>query len=164
MEKKKVYILFSHFHQDSDYTINIATVDLTKVFDLCMEYGFNEYYEEEKDEPFTLEVLQHNNYVDFGYDCVEGSRTIFCAFDIEVPDDKIMYAVIANGDEEYSWEAEMVGIYTLRDKAVNAIVKELKKLTYDLDEIAEYRESLSSEDSITDMNFTNWSILQFVID
>lgn len=162
MEKSKVYVLFSNTREETDYHILCATTDLQDVIEVCEESMLIADYEIEYNNDLTPDIIESKNYIDFRYDD-DGVRCVLNSYEVEVPEDSLMYGVIANGDERCHWDAEMIGLYPTREAAVNVIINEISKREYEPDDIEQYREQLNSNDSITDLDFTYWDIIKMKV-
>ena len=161
MSKTKIYILFSNPREETDYTIICVSTDVNKVLDECRKYNLDWYYEDEKGEPLTVELIEDKKYIDFQY--IEGERYVLTTFETDFPSNREMYAVFANGYEKYFWEADLMGLFSSKETAVNTIISEVSKNYDEEEEIEGYRNKLIDSDSICDLDFTYWNIIKVKI-
>ena len=162
MSKTKIYILFSNPREETDYNIISFTTDVYKVLEDCKKYELDLIYEEEKGENLTVELIEDKKYIDFQY--TEGERYVLTTFESDIPSDREMYAVFANGYEKYFWDADLMGLFLSKETAVNTIISEVSKNYEEEGEIDNYRNLLKDGDSICDLEFTNWDIIKLKIE
>ena len=157
MKNQKVYILFSHLSQEAEYEIWSASSNVEAILNKCLELGLKDIYDDEHDQELDSELIHKSNYIDFGF--IDDDRFVLKSFEVEVPANNELYAVFANGEEEYSWEADLEALCASQDKAIDFVVGKLSEFE-DEELLEEYREQFAETDYITDSNFTYWNIVQ----
>lgn len=75
-----------------------------------------------------------------------------------------MYGVIGNGSDFNGWVAIMKGLYPTREKAIKAILSEISKNEWELEELEDYRERLNKNNSAVDGDSTYWDIVEISIE
>lgn len=138
------------------------TTNVNKVLEECREYELDSYYEDEKGEPLTIKLIESEKFIDFQY--IEGERFVLTTFETDIPADRELYAIFANGYEKYFWEAELKGLFSTKEEAVNRIITEVSRNYDEEEEIESYRNLLKESDSICDLDFTNWDIIKVKVD
>ena len=63
-----IYILYSHCRGEEEIYVIKATSDINEMFDVCKECMLNFEYEEIFGEELTLDSIQQQVFIDFGYD------------------------------------------------------------------------------------------------
>ena len=86
------------------------------------------------------------------------------SYEVEIPENREMYGVVANGNELYCWEAEMKGLFYSKEEAIEAIISEISKKEVDLEDLEEYKNQLKILDSICDFDFTYWDIIKVKVE
>lgn len=157
MKKQKVFILFSHHSEETDYEIWSATTDVEAVLSKCSELDLKDIYDEENDSELTAELIQKSKYIDFG--SIDDHRFVLKSLEAVVPANNELYAVFANGEEEYSWEADLEALCASQDKAIDFVIGKLSEFE-DEAQIEEYREQFAETNYISDSDFTYWNILK----
>ena len=120
MKKQKVFILFSHHSEETDYEIWSATTDVVAVLSKCSELDLKDIYDEENDSELSAELIQNSNKIDFGF--VDDSRFVLNSFEVALPANGELFAVFANGDEAFSWKGQLKGLFPSKEEAIEHIV------------------------------------------
>lgn len=160
MKISKIYILFSHLHEGTDYSIFCSTTDAEEVLKECKEFGLTERFEDENDIKLTVETIERLNNIDFGFR--DGVRYVLNTLEIGIPEDRVMYGVFLNGND-YCWKAEMIDLFPSKEKAIETVIENLSRKNYDPYEMEEYRNSLRNIDTLTDWDFNYWDIIKIKI-
>lgn len=157
MKKQKVYILFSHLSEEAEYEIWVASSNVETILNKCVELDLKDIYDDEHNQELDSELIQNSKQIDFGF--IDDNRFVLKSFEVVVPTNNELYAVFANGEEEFSWEADLEAICASEDKAIDYVIGKLSEFE-DEDQVEEYREHLADSNSIIDSNFTYWNILR----
>lgn len=161
MKKQKIYVLFSHGQEDTEYKIHMATTEAKEILNKWNELGLVEIYNDFHDIPLTHEILQHKNILDTPY-MDDNRRYVLDTFDIEVPKNKEIYAVIINGKENF-WLADMHGVFKSKEDAIDFIKYRLQEWEI-TDNPEEYCEGLEERNSMIDPQSMFWDIIRFNIE
>lgn len=156
MKKQKVYILFSHHSEETDYEIWSVTTDVEAVLTKCSELDLKDIYDEENDSELTAELIQNSKQIDFGF--IDDNRFVLKSFEVTAPANNELYAVFANGEEEFSWNADLQALCSSKDEAIDFVIGKLSE--FEEEQLEEYREHLADSNSISDSNFTYWNIVR----
>ena len=168
MNNSKVYILFSHPSEEADYFIICVTTDVNQVLKECKDFELDLEFEEDKGEVLTIELINSKKYIDFGY--MDGERYVLETLETTIPSNREMYAVLANGNEIYFWEAALKGLFPTKNEAVNSIILEISRddndeyKENDEYDIEQCRKMLTEYDRATDMDFTYWNIIKVKVE
>lgn len=158
MKKGRVYVLFSNPREETDYHIICCTNNVEKVLTECEGCFLTSDYAYEYGKELTAEIIESKNHIDFGYDD-DDIRCVLNTYEVTVPENKEMFAVIANGDEIYSWNANIQGLYSSKDEAVEAIISKISKFDIDEKKLKDYRNELLKSGVLIDFNSTYWNII-----
>ena len=158
MKKERVYVLFSNLREETDYHIICCTSDVEDVLNECEECFLTSDYEYEHGEDLTTEIIESKKNIDFGYDD-EGVRCVLNSYEVTLLENHVMYAVIANGEEIYNWDADMLGLFSSKNEAIETIISEISKFDIDEEDLKDYRCQLLKSESLIDFNSTYWDIL-----
>lgn len=63
-----IYILYSHCKDDAEVSVIMATTDINLMLATCKECMLDIDYEEIYGEALTLDSIQQQEFIDFGYD------------------------------------------------------------------------------------------------
>ena len=63
-----IYILYSHCKDDAEVSVIMATTDINQMLATCKECMLDIDYEEIFGEELTLDGIQRQEFIDFGYD------------------------------------------------------------------------------------------------
>lgn len=160
MKKQKVFILFSHHSEETDYEIWSATSDVEAVLSKCSELDLKEIYDVENDSELTAELIQNSKKIDFGF--VDESRFVLNSFEVALPDNGELFAVFANGDEAFAWKGQLKGLFPSNEKAIEHVIDILSDLE-DEDQLEEYRQKFVDSNQITDFDFSYWDIIKIEV-
>lgn len=156
-ESKKLYLIFSHGDQDSDFEIDYATSELSGLLS----------WAEECEQELDTDLLESRSYQDLEFDEFSGRHYHAYAFAMEVPDGVELFALCANGDEEYCWIAAVEGVFASREEARRALI-EMTGLDEDFggdeDRIGRELKNFDTGGTYTDSNRTYWACLPFRLD
>ena len=111
------------------------------------ELDLVEIYNDFHDIPLTHGILQHENMLDTPY-MDDNRRYVLDSFNIEVPRNKEIYAVIINGKENF-WLADMHGVFKSKEEAIDFIKYPLQEWEI-TDNTEEYCEALEERNSMVD--------------
>lgn len=150
---ESIYILISHYSESSDYQIIASTCDLMVFKNALQDYEL-EYNEEE---------FNRAEYEDFGF--IDDMRYVAYKFKKEIPQNRKLYMLFGNGYSRFSWEGEVIGLYTTKKELKDAIIKYARLDSY-FDTKKEINEELKSLDHDgfyvdPDSNCFDFAVLSF---
>lgn len=157
MKKQKVFVLFSHPSQEAEYEIWCMSSDIETVLNKCIDLDLKDIYDEENDQVLDSGLIQKSKRIDFGF--IDDNRFVLKSFEAAVPADNELYAVFVNGEDEYSWEAELEALFASRPEAIDYVAERLSEFE-DADQVEEYRKQFADIGNIIDANFTYWNIVK----
>lgn len=160
MKKQKVFVVFSHLVDDTEYEILLASTDAAKVLEKWTELGITEDYNRWHDSPLTAELIESEG-IDSPF-MEDNRRYVIDSFDVEIPASKQMFGVLISGDENM-WLADMHALAKSKEEAIDFILDLLKKWEI-TDYPEDYRELLEERNSIIDSAFMHWDVILVKID
>lgn len=160
MKKQKVFILFSHHSEETDYEIWSATTNVEAVLSKCSELDLKDIYDEENDSELTAELIQNSKKIDFGF--VDDSRFVLNSFEVAIPTNGELFAVFANGDEAFAWKGQLKGLFSSKENAIKHVIDVLSDFE-DEDQLEEYRLQFADSNQITDFDFSYWDIIKIEV-
>lgn len=160
MKKQKVFILFSHHLEETDYEIWSATTDIEAVLSKCSELDLKDIYDEENNSELTAELIQNSKKIDFGF--VDDSRFVLNSFEVALPANGELFAVFANGDEAFAWKGQLKGLFPSKEKAVDYVIDVLSDFE-DEDQLEGYQQQFANSNQITDFDFSYWDIVSVTL-
>lgn len=161
MKKQKVFVIFSHLADDTEYEILLASTDAAKVLEEWTELGITEDYNSWHDSPLTAELIESKGMFDSPF-MEDNRRYVIDSFDVEIPECKEMYGVLISGDENM-WLADMHALVKSKEDAIDFIMDRLKEWEI-TDYPEDYRESLEERNSMVDPDYMYWDIIPVKID
>lgn len=153
-KRSKLYLIFSHGDQDSDFEIDFATSDLAAFESMAEEYELE----------LDTDLLSEQSYQDLGFDDNLLRHYHAYAFDMKVRDGMELFALCANGDEEYCWIGAVEGVFSGRDEARRALIEKtgLDEMSdWDEEKIGRELKNFDAGGCYTDANCTYWQCLPF---
>lgn len=153
----RLYLVFSHGDQDSDFEIDFATTDLPALESMVEEYELE----------LDTGLLTERSYQDLGFDEFSGRHYHAYSFDMEVHNGMELFALCANGDEEYCWIGAVEGVFSDRADVRRAFIDKTG-----LDEYFGGNEEMIDKElrefdaggRYIDSNWTYWACLPFHLD
>lgn len=125
------------------------------------EYELDGYYYLDYKEELTKETLECNcNFPTRVWDECDVLWYALQSIEVEVPQNREMYAVFANGSDVYSWEGAMEGLFATKEQAIEAIIK---GATEDDDEAEGVMTELTENNFYMDPDMTYWNIIKISI-
>ena len=125
------------------------------------EYNLEDDFYLEYNEGLTKETLEYHSQYPSRIWCDDTDEwLVIQSIEVDMPQNREMYGVFANGSEVYSWEGTMEGLYATKELAMEAIIKEA---TEDKDEAEEAMEDLTKYGFYVDTYMTHWIIIPITI-
>lgn len=146
--KKRVYILFAHSEQESDFEVIASSASYSEISD-CI----NEYELESEDE--DIDLTEEADYCDFGFQG-DDMRYVLDSRIVEIPQDAVLFALFVNGDD-ICWEGEMSGIFASKEDAWNALCS---NANLDEEDVPEKHDLFMEYGSVSDDDSMNWECLE----
>lgn len=161
MKMQKVYVIFSHFAEDTQYEVLLASADVNSILAKWTELGIVDNHSMTFGTPLTVEIIKSKGLLDSPY-MDDGRRYIIDSFDLAVPQNKEMYAVLVNGPET-CWLADIHALLGSKEDAINFIMERLREWEI-TDYPEDYRDSLEENNSMVDPQSMYWEIIKVKLD
>ena len=162
MNKSNVYVFFSYESESDDFEVLFSTTAADKMLKILIdEYNLEDDFYLEFKEDLTIESLERKcSYPTRIWDEDMYEWLVLQSIEVDVPQNREMYAIFANGSEVYSWEGAMEGLYATKELAIEAIIK---AATEDDDEAEEAMTDLTQHNFYVDPYMTHWIIIPISI-